>query len=234
MNTSKSTDGKRKSKGTRSCPKCGAKVSGVILLCECGYHFQTESVIPVDPPLSRERHLIRVKSEASLPDYCVWCGQPTSHRVHKTFYWFPLWTHLLWLLSVPMLFYQLNSDLVLEGRLGALVPPGLLLYFFYTKRRSMMLDVPFCRACLLTRQKKLRIGAALLLGSVAAAAVLGIVTSNVLLALAIGCLVAGPGLIVFMMNKNLLIPTEIDNVNDFARFRGASERFLNQLPQVNR
>ncbi len=37
---------KRTSKpDTKTCPKCGASVASVILLCECGYHFQTNRVV---------------------------------------------------------------------------------------------------------------------------------------------------------------------------------------------
>jgi hypothetical protein len=35
----------RKTSGERTCPDCGATVPGAILLCDCGYHFQTQRVL---------------------------------------------------------------------------------------------------------------------------------------------------------------------------------------------
>ncbi|MGH9788650.1 MAG: hypothetical protein ACRD4U_08140 [Candidatus Acidiferrales bacterium] len=161
------------------------------------------------PGPARKDNLLVVPRGVSLPPLCVKCGQPASSAVlKKKYYWHTPWLFLLILIGV--LIYAIVAIIV---------------------RKSFELAVPLCEEHWQRRRRALWTGGGLLVGSIVAPIFLtGFVRDGYGGWWALFLFAAGVTGIVYLALAPPLAPNYIDDRE--ARFKGAGEAFLSQLPQV--
>jgi hypothetical protein len=68
----------KKTSAQRTCPDCGATVPGAILLCDCGYHFQTQRVLEASDEGSPTSSALDGDASGERPDWRG--GAPTDEE----------------------------------------------------------------------------------------------------------------------------------------------------------
>lgn len=163
--------------------------------------------VPQGP--ARKNKLLVVPRGAALPPMCVKCGQPALSRLlKKKYYWHSPW--LLLLILIGILIYAIVAIIV---------------------RKSFELSVPLCEEHWQRRRRALWTGAGLLVGSIVVPIFLtGLVPDGYGGWWALFLFAAGVTGIVYLALAPPLSPNYIDDRE--ARFKGAGEAFLSQLPSV--
>jgi hypothetical protein len=189
------------SDSARFCAKCGTALGGSAPLVAGG------AAAALGAPaggLRRDGDLLLVGRGATLPPYCVKCGQPAEKFVSKNFGWHSPWLYLLILLNV--LIYAIIATVVMK---------------------RMKLDVPLCAEHRRRRTRLLWAGGLLLAGALPLGITIGVMGNSddmvgVGVLVGFACFIAS---IVLLVMGNLLMRPKVIDENQ-AIFTGVNPAFL--------
>ena len=159
------------------------------------------------PGLRRDGDRLVVGRGATLPPYCVKCGQPADKFVKKNFGWHSPWLYLL--IFAGVLVYAILATVLMK---------------------RMKIDVPLCEAHRKRRFTLLAAGWALFLGAIPLGIFIGSLGSDDS-AVGIGFLVGFTAfiasMVLFAMGSRIMAPKKIDD--NEAIFGGVSPAFLDYI-----
>jgi hypothetical protein len=152
--------------------------------------------------VSREGNLLRVNQGAVLPNFCVKCGKPATHRLKKNFYW-----------HNPLLFILALAGLLLYAVVAVIV------------RKRLTMEVPLCDTHWEARRTKIKIAIGLLLGFLPFGIVVSVLSpDNAGWAWLIAVVMFFTGVVYAAMAANVIAPTYIDK--SYGKFKNVSPEFL--------